>query len=140
MWCLPECRYALDHALAECQRHGGGGLRSDRFEDFASIQDLVVLGDAAVFDGALRLTPAKRGKIGAVWLREKQPILAKFETTFQFQLTHQNVMLSGADGFAFVMQNSGPRAFGWPRSAGGFGVADSSNPHHPGIPGFRHFL
>jgi len=75
-----------------------------RFEDFRVHPGLVVLGDAAFLMEHFRLTPAKRGKIGAVWLREKQPILAKFETTFQFQLTHQTWMLSGADGFAFVMQ------------------------------------
>ena len=105
-----------------------------RFENFNSSQGLELLGAAAVAGDALRLTPAKRSKTGAVWLREKQPILARFETTFQFQLTHQARTLGGADGLAFVIQNSGPRALGGRGSAGGFGVADSHYSHHPGIP------
>lgn len=42
--------------------------------------------------------------------------------------------MGGADGFAFVIQNSGPGALGGRGSAGGFGVADSQNANHPGIP------
>ena len=52
-----------------------------------------------------------------------------FETTFQFQLTHQGGLGHGADGFAFVVQNSGPEALGGRGSAGGFAVED---------PDFRH--
>ncbi len=105
-----------------------------RFEDFAHTPGLELLGAAAVTNNTLRLTPAQRNKTGAIWLREKQPVLAKFETTFQFQLTHQSRILGGGDGFAFVMQNSGPGALGGLGSAGGFAVADSNYHHHPGIP------
>lgn len=104
------------------------------FENFASVQGLEVLGAARVSGDTLRLTPAKRNKTGAVWLREKQPILARFETTFQFQFTDQARLLGGADGLAFVLQNSGPRALGGRGSAGGFGVEDASYSHRPGIP------
>ena len=105
-----------------------------RFNDFASTQGLVLVGAAAVAGDVLRLTPAKRNKTGATWLREKQPILAGFETTFQFQLTRPAKIMGGADGLAFVIQNSGPEALGGRGSAGGFGVADAHYSHHPGIP------
>ena len=57
-----------------------------------------------------------------------------FETTFQFQLTRQDPLFHGTDGFAFVLQNSGPAALGGRGSAGGFGVSDPTNPSHSGIP------
>jgi hypothetical protein len=52
-----------------------------------------------------------------------------FETTFQFQLTHQGGLGHGADGFAFVLQNSGPEALGGRGSAGGFAVTDPEYHH-----------
>lgn len=53
-----------------------------------------------------------------------------------FRLTHQNRFSSwrGTDGFAFVLQNSGPDALGGLGSALGFGVSDSTWPPHAGIP------
>ena len=105
-----------------------------RFDDFASVQGLTLVGDAAVSGKVLRLTRARPNQAGAVWFREKQPVLSGFETTFQFQLTHQDVFFHGTDGFAFVLQNSGPVALGGRGSAGGFGVTDPTNPRHAGIP------
>ncbi len=104
------------------------------FDNFAGIQELNLVGDARLSGDVLRLTPARRNQTGAAWYREKQPVQSGFETTFQFQLTHEARLLGGADGFAFVLQNSGPEALGGRGSAGGFGVADPDNPHHPGIP------
>jgi hypothetical protein len=95
-----------------------------RFEDFASIRGLSLVGDAAVPGKTLRLTPAKGDRSGAVWFSEKQPVASGFETTFQFQLTHPGGLGHGADGFAFVLQNSGPEALGGRGSAGGFAVED----------------
>jgi Legume lectin domain len=99
------------------------------FEDFASIQGLSLIGDAAVSGKSLRLTPAKGDRSGAVWFLEKQPVASGFETTFQFQLTHQGGLGHGADGFAFVLQNSGPDALGGRGSAGGFAVSDREYHH-----------
>ena len=67
---------------------------------------------------------------------DKRPMRSGFETTFQFQLTYQDrLFYHGADGFAFVLQNSGPEALGGMGSAGGFRVADSiGTPSHTGIP------
>ncbi len=109
-------------------------LAAIHFESFADGQGLNLVGDARLSGDVLRLTPARRNQTGAAWSREKQPVESGFETTFQFQLTHEARLIGGADGFAFVLQNSGPEALGGRGSAGGFGVADPDNPHHPGIP------
>jgi hypothetical protein len=95
-----------------------------RFEDFASLPWLSLVGDATESGKTLRLTRAKHDRSGAVWFREKQPVASGFETTFQFQLTDQGGLGHGADGFAFVLQNSGPEALGGRGSAGGFAVTD----------------
>jgi hypothetical protein len=109
----------------------GTALAAIRFEDFASVQGLMLVGDAAASGKALRLTRAKHDRSGAVWFREKQPVASGFETTFQFQLTHEGGLGHGADGFAFVLQNAGPEALGGRGSAGGFAVGDPSY-HHRG--------
>ena len=107
----------------------GSGAAAIRFEDFASVQELTLVGDAVVTGNTLRLTPAKGNRSGGAWFHEKQPVGSGFETTFQFQLTHPGGLGHGADGFAFVLQNSGPEALGGRGSAGGFAVTD---------PDFRH--
>ena len=105
------------------------GAAATHFEDFASVRKLTLVGNARVAGKALRLTPAKGDRSGAAWLREKQPVGSGFETTFQFQLTHQGGLGHGADGFAFVLQNSGPEALGGRGSAGGFAVTDPVYQH-----------
>ncbi len=107
-----------------------------RFDDFASTERLSFVGDAKVSRKVLRLAPARRNQAGAVWFRDKQPVRSGFETTFTFQLTQQDgfFQFHGTDGFAFVLQNSGPAALGGRGSAGGFGVTDPTNPRHSGIP------
>lgn len=102
------------------------GTPAIRFEDFASIRELSLVGDAKVVGETLRLTPAKGNRAGAAWFREKQSLGSGFETTFQFQLTDPGGMGHGADGFAFVLQNSGPKALGGRGSAGGFAVEDQA--------------
>jgi hypothetical protein len=102
-----------------------------RFDGFASRQGLRLIGDAAVSGGkVLRLTAARRNRSGAVWLVEKQPVGFGFDTSFEFRLSGQGGLGHGADGFAFVLQNSGPGALGGPGSAGGFGEADAN--YHTG--------
>lgn len=104
------------------------------FDDFASVQRLSFVRNAAVTGKVLRLTPARRNQAGAVWFRDKQLVQSGFETTFQFQLTHGDLLFHGTDGFAFVVQNSGPEALGGRGSAAGFGGIDPTNPRHAGIP------
>jgi len=107
----------------------GPACAAIHFDNFASVQELSLVGDAATSTNALRLTPAKHDRSGAIWFREKQPVASGFETTFQFQLTHEGGLGHGADGFAFVLQNSGPDALGGRGSAGGFAVSDREYHH-----------
>ena len=113
-----------------------GTAATIRFESFDSTQGLRLVGDAAVSGGkVLRLTPAQPNRSGAVWSLEKQPVGFGFDTTFHFRLTGQGGLGRGADGFAFVLQNSGPEALGGRGSAGGFAVADPTfHPKEMGIP------
>lgn len=104
------------------------------FDDFASAQGLSLIGQARVSGKILRLAPARSNQTGAAWFRNKQSVRSGFQTTFQFQLTHQDWLFHGADGFAFVVQNSGPEAIGGRGSAAGFGMPDPTNPRHSGIP------
>ncbi|HEV3201382.1 MAG TPA: hypothetical protein VGZ73_25960 [Bryobacteraceae bacterium] len=114
----------------------GPALAAIRFDGFASTQGLRLVGDAAVSGGkVLRLTPARPNRSGAVWFIEKQHVGSGFDTTFQFRLTRQGGLGHGADGVAFVLQNSGPSALGGRGSAGGFAVADANfHPKEMGIP------
>jgi len=106
-----------------------------QFDNFASAEGINLVGDARVSGKVLRITPAQAEKSGAFWFRDKQSVRSGFETTFQFQLTRQNLfsLWRGTDGFAFVLQNAGADAMGGMGSALGFGVGDSTWPH-PGIP------
>lgn len=107
-----------------------------QFDNFASIEGLSLVGDASISGRILRLTPARRNKTGAAWFQEKQAVRSGFETEFQFQLTHQDKFpgFHGTDGFAFVVQNSGPEAIGGRGSGAGFGAPDPTNPRHQSIP------
>jgi hypothetical protein len=105
-----------------------------RFDDFASTQTLQLMGDASIKDKALRLTGARNNRSGAAWAVEKQTVGSGFDTTFQFKLTKQGGLGNGADGFAFVVQNSGTRALGGRGSAGGFAVEDPTYSRNKGIP------
>ena len=99
----------------------------------ASFPQVEFAGDAAMSAQVLRLTPARPRMVGAAWLVAKQQVSTGFETTFDFRLTHQGG--GGADGFAFVLQNSGPHAIAGRGSAGGFAMGDGhGDPHSPAIP------
>jgi uncharacterized repeat protein (TIGR01451 family) len=56
----------------------------------------------------LRLTPSSNYWAGSAWFQTPQPVSNPFTTTFTFQLNPA----SGADGIAFVIQNSGLSALG----------------------------
>jgi hypothetical protein len=85
---------------------------------------LRLVGSAVLNGKMLRLTPAERHMAGAAWFEEKLTVSGGFETSFEFQLTGQGGLGPGADGFAFVLQNSGPDALGNRGSAGGFALGE----------------
>jgi hypothetical protein len=94
----------------------------------------------------VRLTPSGPSKAGALWFSEQVPVSGGFDTTFTFQITdhsrqctvikdqyftmihHTSCSIRGADGFAFVIQNSkaGTSAIGGFGGQMGFGGIDNS--------------
>lgn len=105
------------------------------YADFSSTRDLRLVGDAERVGTRLRLTPAEENRRGAAWLTRKQPVAAGFDATFQFQLTGQGGLGEGADGFALVLQNNGPKALAGKGSSGGFALGDGlGDRRRPGIP------
>jgi hypothetical protein len=107
-----------------------GAVTSADFEfaDFSSTKRLTLISNAHRAKKALRLTSADRFQVGAAWFDEKQPVTGGFDTTFSFRLTDQNINTGGADGFAFVVQNEGPKVRGGLGASGGFMRSDNGAP------------
>src|SRR5262245_18171057 len=73
------------------------------YPNFSSTAGFKLNGSAAGAGSVLRLTPAASSQAGSAYLTRDFGFSAatSFQTNFQFQIT-----AGGADGFAFVMQNS----------------------------------
>ncbi len=100
----PRFAYVLTGALVLA-----GRARADfDYLNFASTAGLTLVGAASSTGGVLRLVPAAGDSAGGAWFTTKQSVGAGFETTFQFQLQSTN----GADGFAFVLQNTAASPLG----------------------------
>ena len=84
-------------------------------------------GNAELRQTALRLTSASRMQAGAGWLREKQQVAAGFTSAFEFRISGAGGQRGGADGLAFVLQNSGPEAVAGVGASGGFAVGHAEN-------------
>ena len=74
------------------------------YEDFSSIEGLVLQSDAQVISKRLRISPSSFEKHGEVWFTQQVYVNNGFTTTFQFQITQ--LVGGGADALAFVVQNS----------------------------------
>lgn len=86
--------------------------------DFSDSADVVLAGDAQVTeDGTLLLTAGNGDEAGAGWYPQKVNVAGGFETTFEFRVSAG----SGADGFAFLIQDEGPFAIGDGGSGLGYG-------------------
>jgi hypothetical protein len=96
------------------------------FPDFSTSQGLSLVGSARTTDNRLRLTPADFDQTGAAWVSFRQPVGDGFDTTFKFQISDLGV--TGADGFAFVIQNdtAGPSALGFGGGALGYSFLANS--------------
>ena len=90
------------------------------FTDFGDTSGLNLVGSAAQVGQRLRLTPNTGGQAGAAWFVTKQSVGTGFQTTFQFQIAQ-----FGADGIAFVIQNTDVAALG----GGGGGLGYDSIPN-----------
>lgn len=94
------------------------------FEDFRSPHSLRFRGSARPVDGRLRVTPAEFNRSGAVWYTAKQTVGSGFATEFTFQFS--DVGNGGADGFAFVIQNSDVSELGTGGAYVGYGGIPAS--------------
>ena len=95
-------------------------VRADfSFPDFSTVAGLNLNGDAAQVGNSLRLTSSFPGQLGSAWFNLPQQVQNGFQSTFQFQIT--DLQLNGADGLAFVIQNSSAGALGAPGGAMGYG-------------------
>jgi hypothetical protein len=92
--------------------------------EYPSFQSPIATAPATV-STVLRLTPPSTYWAGSAWFQTPQPVSSSFTTTFTFQLNPA----SGADGIAFVIQNSGLTALGAEGCGEGFGA---DLPYPPG--------
>jgi Bacterial lectin len=90
---------------------GSGRAAEYVYTDFREPTLLIIKGEAVAFEDSLRLTPAKPGAGGGVWLDAKQNVRNGFQTTFQLRISGRGG--SGADGMAFVIQNRPTPAIGY---------------------------
>jgi len=128
-------RAAIWAVLSALSMPGADRPPTFSFTDFESAAGLRLVPSAHRSGKVLRLTPALRETAGAAWFAEKQPVGNGFETSFEFRITDQGGIGPGADGFAFVLQNSGPAAVAGRGAAGGFALGDGyGNRNSPGIP------
>ena len=81
------------------------------FNDFVDTSSLNLNGSAAATNGSLRLTPATNTQAGSAFINQALQVsdTTSFSTQFQFQISGGQGT-NGADGFAFVLQNSGAGA------------------------------
>jgi hypothetical protein len=81
------------------------------YPNFSNMAGLTLVGSAAQTGGnVLRVVPSVLYSSGAAWTVDKQSVQCGFDTTFTFQITGQTY--TGADGLAFVIQNSTQNALG----------------------------
>lgn len=103
------CLFAAAPLTLSAQIHHGG---------FSSMAGVVAVGSTTQQDDIIRLTPDKPWTAGALWSEKKQQVAAGFVTAFSFRITKPGGAAGtpnrdgGADGLAFVIQNSSPSALG----------------------------
>ena len=89
------------------------------FPDFGSTSGLSLNGDAAQVGNVLRVTrgASRVEDAGSVWYVQKQRLIGGFDTTFVFNINGLGGLGPGADGLAFVVQDSPDGLL----ASGGFG-------------------
>lgn len=83
------------------------------YPQFASPTGLIFQAEAKLHDNFVRLTPSHsnhHGRVGGLWLENKQSVLGGFDTTFQLQITDKTG--HGADGIVFVLQDKATPSLG----------------------------
>ncbi len=85
----------------------GTAMADFTFNDFGETGDLNMLGDAAVGGAGDEKTLAITDggfQTSSIWHNQKQNVTELWSTEFEFSITDLNI--TGADGFAFVVQNT----------------------------------
>ena len=87
------------------------------YHDFSSVTGLQLLGEAAQVGNVLRVSKATTPPVyavGAAYFETRQQVADGFRTEFQFRIDGRTADTRelGADGFSFIIQNSGPNAIG----------------------------
>jgi hypothetical protein len=96
--------------------------------------ELRTAGSANVRNGILRITSSKQMQSGAAWRVNRVPVRDGFESDFVFRISDRKGLGPGADGFAFVIQNSGPTALAGRGASGGFAFGHNiRDVNRPGI-------
>jgi len=102
--CLPPGKSDLRNDMGITGGPDNCVIDFQRQFDFTTFSDpafLVLRGNASFTDGLLRLTEAQKNKVGGAWYALPVYVQGGFETEFDFRIDQD-----GADGFAFVIQNS----------------------------------
>ena len=106
-------------------------IRMQSLEDFLALKGSYTPSIAC--GSAARLTSSGPQQTGAIWYRRKQNVAEGFDTYFTFRISNPSQVCMrmddvntfcrsrGADGLAFVIQNSNPYAIGYDGSALGYG-------------------
>jgi outer membrane protein OmpA-like peptidoglycan-associated protein len=122
-------RIGLPLLIAVAALSAATGLRAQfNYRSFTTIDEVTFNGDARKMSDRIRLVPADLAKRGSVWFNTKQPIADGFESTFTFQISEpgsREPWKPGADGLAFVMQNSSVYEGGVGGGIGYEGIANS---------------
>ena len=87
--------------------------------NFNNPDNIILNGNAFKFDSVIRLTDNRLNMSGSAFIKYLIPIDMGFSSSFSFRFSQGSNLscddgsLPGADGFAFVIQNSGSTAIGW---------------------------
>lgn len=81
------------------------------------------VGNAQLFNKRIRLTEARNFQGGAIWLKDKKNVANDFAIEIGFQITDSDP--TGADGIAFVIQNTNESIIG--QLGGGIGYSGIPN-------------
>lgn len=111
------------HGIGEVNIIDDDGFIFPTFEA-EDVKELNLVGDAQLIDNKLNLNLSEELQKGAAWYNIKQSVADGFETTFQFQIS--DLVGSGGDGFAFVIQNNNPTALVGAGGSLGYGGLSNS--------------
>lgn len=126
-------------ALALAAGGASSALADFNYPDFNSIAGLTLNGAAVQSAPTLSVTPPVRASAGSFWRSDRQGIADGFDTVFTFRM--RDIAGIGADGFAFVIQNSAAGASALGGTGGSLGYATNEVfGHLPGQQGIENSL